>query len=57
MTPKIVFAGTAIAAMISVSLKAWIVSAAEIASQAAPNPFSNVRQKTSASGPSSTTSR
>ena len=33
-TPKTVFTGTAIAVMISVSLKAWTVSAIESASQA-----------------------
>ena len=41
--PKTVFAGTAIAVMISVSLKALIVSGDESAAQAAPKPFSNVR--------------
>ena len=42
-TPKTVFAGTAMAAMISVSLKACSVSGVEIASQAGPKPCSNVR--------------
>ena len=48
-TPKTVFTGTAIAVMRSVSLKAWIVSGAESASQAAPT-SSKVRQKTITSG-------
>ena len=42
-TPKTVFTGTAIAVMISVSLKAWIVSAELSASQAGEKPCSNVR--------------
>ena len=49
--PKTVFTGTAIAVMISVSLKAWIVSGVVSAFQAEPKPSSNVRQKTIASGP------
>ena len=50
-TPKTVFTGTAIAVMISVSLKALIVSGVVSASQAGPKPSSKVRQKTIASGP------
>ena len=41
--PKTVFSGTAIAVMISVSLKALTVSGVDSASQAAPKPSSNVR--------------
>ena len=41
--PKIVFRGTAIAVMISVSLNAFTVSGVESASQAGPMPSSNVR--------------
>ena len=55
--PKTVLKGTAIAAMISVSLNACSVFGSVIASQAVPKPFSNVRQKTIASGPSRITSR
>jgi hypothetical protein len=39
MIPKTVFSGTAIAVMISVSLKAWIVSGVESAFQAGAKPF------------------
>jgi hypothetical protein len=49
--PKTVFTGTAIAVMISVSLKALIVSGFESAFHAASKPFSKVRQKTIDSGP------
>ena len=41
--PKIVFAGTAIAVISSVSLKALIVSGDESAAHAASKPFSKVR--------------
>ena len=49
--PKTVFTGTAIAVMISVSLKALIVSGVVSASHAGPKPSLNVSQKTIASGP------
>ena len=55
--PNTVFTGTAIAVMISVSLKALIVSGVVSASQAGPKPSSNVRQKTIASGPTRITAR
>ena len=55
--PNTVFTGTAIAVMISVSLKALIVSGVESASQAGAKPSSNVRQKTIASGPTRMTAR
>ena len=57
MIPKIVLSGTAIAVMISVSLKALTVSGVESASQASPTPSSKVRKKTSASGASRITVR
>ena len=55
--PNTVFTGTAIAVMINVSLKAWIVSGVVSASHAGANPSSNVRQKTIASGPTRITVR
>ena len=55
--PKTVFTGTAIAVMISVSLKALIVSGVVSASQAGAKPSSNVRQKTITSGPTRMTAR
>jgi len=55
--PKTVFAGTAIAVMISVSSNAWTVSAEDSAVQAGDSPFSNVRQNTTVSGPSRITAR
>ena len=55
--PNTVFTGTAIAVMISVSLKALIVSGVVSASHAGAKPSSNVRQKTIASGPTRITAR
>ena len=57
MADPIVFAGTAIAATISVISKACTVLWSLRALPAALKPFSNVRQKTIDKGPSSTTSR
>ena len=56
-TPKTVFTGTAIAVMIRVSLNAWTVSGAESACHAGEKPCSDVRQKTSASGPTKIATR
>ena len=50
--PKIVFSGTAIAAIFSVSQNAWRASGVVTASHAGPMPCSNVRQKTSPTGTS-----
>src|SRR5262249_51019609 len=55
--PKTVLIGTAIAVMRSVSLKAWMVSGSVSASHAGAKPCSNVRQKTTASGPTRITMR
>jgi hypothetical protein len=41
--PKMVFAGTAIAAMMSVTSSACFAAGVVTASQAAPKPFSNAR--------------
>src|SRR6266516_6851717 len=48
--PKIVFAGTAIAAMISVSFRACSASGVVTASHAGPKPCSNVRYKIKPTG-------
>ena len=51
------FTGTAIAVMISVSLKAWMVSGFDSASHTGASPPSKVRQNTIASGPTRMTSK
>ena len=56
-TPNTVLSGTAIAATRSVGLNAWSVSGVVSAFHAASAPFSNVRQNTIASGPTSTARR
>src|SRR4051794_39833716 len=53
--PKIVFSGTAIAAISIVSLNACSVSASVIADHALPIPSAQIRQKSIDSGPSKTT--
>ena len=57
MTPKTVFAGTAIAAMVIVTTKACFAAGVVTASQAGPSPCSNVRQKTSPTGAARSTPR
>jgi hypothetical protein len=56
-TPKTVFTGTAIAVMMSVSLNAWTVSGSVKVSHTGAKPWSKVRQKTIASGPTRTAMR
>src|SRR5215207_4345814 len=57
ITPKTVFAGTAIAAISSVRRRACFAAGVVTASQAGPIPCSKVRQKTSPTGAASTTNR
>src|SRR5258707_6119581 len=56
-TPKIAFSGTAITAMISVSLNACTVLGSLSVFQSVPAPLSNARTQTIVSGPSRTASR
>src|SRR5882757_4577800 len=56
-TPKIVFSGTAIAAISNVSQKALTAAGVVIQPHAAPKPCSNVRKNTTPSGSSSNTPR
>src|SRR5207244_10478704 len=57
VTPKTVFAGTAISVIRTVSQKAWRASCVVTACQAGENPCSKVRQKTRPTGARRSTAR
>ncbi len=57
MTPKTVFSGTAISAMITVSQSAWSASGVVIAAKKSARPSSNARKTTSPTGTASSAPR